>query len=173
MTGGVVPGLELVDAPGGDDRRGWMRRFFDAESGSGLAPDLVPHQVAVAHNRQRGTLRGLHLQSQPFPDAKLVSCVRGRIFDVIVDLRPASEAYGTWQSVELAADRPRTLSIPAGCAHGYLTLDDESDVLYVIGAPYRPELQSGVRWDDPTLAIAWPFAPSVISDRDLALPYLP
>ncbi len=149
-----------------------MRRFFDAELFHALKVDVRPAQVAVAHNLLAGTLRGLHYQIDPAKDAKVVCCTRGRLFDVAADLRRGSAGFGAWQAFELSADNPRALFIPAGCAHGYLTLEPDTDILYIIGASYGEELQRGVRWDDPTLNITWPFEPHVLSERDSQLPHL-
>jgi len=149
-----------------------MRRFFDDESFQALNIDIRPAEVAAAHNLVAGTLRGLHYQVAPATDAKVVCCTRGRLFDVAVDLRPGSPGFGAWQSFELDADNPRALFVPAGCAHGYLTLEPDTDLLYIIGASYCEDLQRGVRWDDPTLNITWPFEPHVLSERDKNLPHL-
>jgi dTDP-4-dehydrorhamnose 3,5-epimerase len=118
-------------------------------------------------------LRGLHFQAPPNAEIKLVSCTRGAIFDVAVDVRPGSPSYGRWVGVELAADSGSALYIPAGFAHGFQTLTDDAEVLYHISEPYRAEAARCVRWDDADLAIAWPeMEQRVISSRDRALPRL-
>ncbi|OYX87190.1 MAG: hypothetical protein B7Y75_02450 [Azorhizobium sp. 35-67-5] len=113
-------------------------------------------------------MRGLHLQAEPQPEAKLVRATRGRVFDVAVDLRPGSPTYCAWTAVELDADRRNALYIPAGCAHGFLSLVDDSEVAYLMSAPYVADLARTYRWNDPAFAIAWPTAPALISDRDAA-----
>jgi dTDP-4-dehydrorhamnose 3,5-epimerase len=127
----------------------------------------------VSFNGRRGTLRGLHFQAPPHEEIKLVSCTRGAVFDVAVDVRPGSPSRGKWVGVELSADNRAAIYIPAGFAHGFQTLTDDAEVRYHISETYRPEAARGVRWDDPELAIAWPnIQERVISSRDLALPRL-
>lgn len=167
-----VPGAFVVEPePAADDRgffaRTWCRETFAAR---GLAADL--DQCSVSHNRRRHTLRGLHLQAAPHEEAKLVRCTQGRLFDVVVDLRPGSDAYGRWDAVELDAGAHRALYVPAGCAHGFQTLEDDTVVFYQIAGAYVPDAARGVRWDDPELAIDWPSRAPVLSARDRALPTL-
>ena len=119
-----------------------------------------------------GALRGLHTQLGPTPEAKLVRCLRGRVWDVAVDLRPGSASFGHWEAVELSHENANAWLIPEGCLHGFQVLEPGSELLYVHSAPYRPEDQLGVRWDDPQLAIAWPLAPVDLSPRDQQLPLL-
>ncbi|MGL5116179.1 MAG: dTDP-4-dehydrorhamnose 3,5-epimerase family protein, partial [Beijerinckiaceae bacterium] len=116
------------------------------------------------------TLRGLHFQAEPFSEPKLVRCAQGRIFDVAVDLRPESPTFRRWFGLELSAGLRNALYLPPGFAHGFLTLEDASEVHYQMGERYRPELARGVRWNDPAFAITWPFTPVVISDRDATIP---
>lgn len=156
------------------DERGLFARTFCAETfaGHGMAAHF-PHQN-TSFNPRRGTLRGLHLQAEPSPEAKLVRATRGRVFDVAVDLRPASPTYRQWTSVELSADRRNAIYIPAGCAHGFLTLDDDSEVFYLMSETYVPALARTYRWNDPAFGVSWPFEPLVISARDAAAEdYLP
>jgi len=167
-----VPGAFVVEPePTADDRgffaRTWCRETFAAR---GLAADL--DQCSVSHNRRRHTLRGLHFQAAPHAEAKLVRCTQGRIFDVVVDLRPDSSAYGAWDAAELDAEAHNALYVPPGCAHGFMTLADDSVVFYQIAGVHMPTVARGVRWDDPDLAIDWPAAPDAISERDRALPTL-
>ena len=112
----------------------------------------------------------MHYQADPHGEIKVVQCVRGRIFDVAVDLRAASPGYRRWFGIELAPKLRRMLFIPQGCAHGFMTLEDDSDVLYLMGQSYQPSAQRGVRWNDPAFAIAWPAQPLVMSARDEACP---
>lgn len=153
------------------DERGSFARTWcrDEMIEAGLAAELA--QCSVSKNRRAGTLRGLHYQRAPHEEAKLVRCTRGRIFDVAVDLRTGSATRGRWVGVELDPENGRALYVPEGCAHGFQTLVDDSDVSYMISVPYAPEASAGVRWDDPDLAIEWPRATErTISGRDLALP---
>jgi len=154
------------------DERGFLARTFDADefARAGLVSSFV--QSSIAFNARRGTLRGLHYQLPPHEEAKLVRCTRGAAYDVVADLRPASPTYLRWDAVEIRADDPLAVYVPAGCAHGYLTLEDESELAYDISHPYVAEAAAGVRWDDPMLAIEWPAEPTVISRRDASLPAL-
>jgi dTDP-4-dehydrorhamnose 3,5-epimerase len=117
-------------------------------------------------------LRGLHYQRSPHEEAKLVRCVRGRVYDVVVDLRPDSPQRGRWCAVELSEANRAAVFVPRGCAHGFQALDDATELLYLIDTEYAPESAEGVRWDDPTLAIAWPLPNPILSARDQGLPFL-
>lgn len=152
------------------DERGWFARAFCAEEFArhGLASEFPQHNSTC--NRTQYTLRGLHGTLPSHPEAKMVRCVAGAVWDVAVDARPASSTFGRWHGVELTAANRRMLYLPAGCLHGYLTLMTETELFYLMSAPYQPEAAWGVRWDDPILSIAWPAPPEVISSRDAALP---
>ena len=165
-------GCFLIElAPMGDARGSFVRTFCASEFGAqGLATDFV--QTSVSSNRRKGTLRGLHFQSVPAMEEKLVRCDRGAVFDVAVDLRPDSATFSRWYGAELSEDNDRELFIPRGFAHGFQTLTDEARVTYQIAPEFRPELSAGIRWDDPTVGVAWPLAPAEQSERDLALPTL-
>lgn len=151
-----LPGAWVLELEEIEDERGWFARTFDAEEfrARGLNPDVV--QCNASFNRRSGTLRGMHYQAEPHGESKLVRCVRGTIFDVAVDLRPASETYRDWHGVQLSAENRLAFYIPAGLAHGFQTLTDDSEVLYQMGNPYVPEAARGVRFDDPAFAIVWP-----------------
>lgn len=152
------------------DKRGLFARTYDAAAfaAAGL-PTLWP-QCNTSANRRKGTLRGMHYQAEPRPDSKLVRCTRGRIFDVVVDLRKNSASFGQWVGVELSEDNRDALAVPAGCAHGFLTLEDDCEIFYMMGEVYVPELARGVRWNDPAFAIRWPAEPTVIAERDANWP---
>jgi dTDP-4-dehydrorhamnose 3,5-epimerase len=166
----ALAGAFLVEVTAIPDSRGLFARTYDAErfAAAGL-PTNWP-QSNVSWNRLRGTLRGMHYQAEPRPEPKLVRCTRGAVFDVAVDLRPGSPTLRRWIAVELSAARHNALYIPAGLAHGFLTLEDDCEVFYQMGESYDAELARGVRWNDPAFAIEWPFAPAVISDRDASFP---
>ena len=167
FTETAIPGAFVVDLePRADERgffaRGWCAREF-AEHGLDAA--LVQHNISF--NRRTGTVRGMHYQADPHPEVKVVRCTRGRLFDVIVDLRPGSPSYCRWAGVELSAENRRALYIPAGVAHGFQTLADDTEVHYQMSDYYHPELARGVRWDDPAFGIAWPSpATAILSERD-------
>jgi dTDP-4-dehydrorhamnose 3,5-epimerase len=166
-----VDGAYLVElTPRGDDRgffaRAWCRDELAAE---GLNGSFV--QCNDSLSRHKGTLRGLHYQAEPFGEVKLIRCVRGAIFDVLVDVRPESPSYLRWFGAELTADNRTMMYVPAGCAHGYLTLEDETEVMYPVTCAYRPDAERGVRWNDPAFGIAWPeVGPLTLSPKDGAWP---
>lgn len=123
-------------------------------------------------SRLPGTVRGLHYQVAPHEEAKLMRCTRGSVFDVLVDLRPGSATYGSWYGTQLGAEHGRMLYIPPLCAHGYQTLEDDSEIYYLTSARYAPHAVRGLRFDDPTLAIHWPLPPVALSEQDLLWPFL-
>lgn len=167
-----LDGAWLIEStPHRDDRGSFARTFCTEEfAAHGLETHFPQHSVSVS--KRCGTLRGLHYQSPPHDEVKLVRCIAGAIFDVIVDLRPASPTYRRWLGLELSAANGHQLYIPKGFAHGHQTLADEASVFYLISSPYVPAAAAGVRHDDPALAIQWPLPPSVISERDRTWPLL-
>jgi dTDP-4-dehydrorhamnose 3,5-epimerase len=166
-----IDGAYLVEPmPQGDDRgffaRVWCRDEFAAH---GLNAAFV--QCNDSLSRHRGTLRGLHYQVAPHAEVKLIRCVRGAVFDVLVDLRPSSPTYLRWYGIELTAANPTMLYVPEGCAHGYLALEDDTEVMYPVTSVYCPEAERGVRWNDPAFGIAWPdVGPLTLSTKDQAWP---
>jgi dTDP-4-dehydrorhamnose 3,5-epimerase len=166
-----IPGVRLIDSDVFADERGLFVRAWVASEFEALGLDTRITQASLATNRQRGTIRGLHYQTSPFEEVKLIRAVQGSVWDVALDLRPDSPAFGRWFGVELDAGNHRLLYIPHGVAHGYQTLTDDAAVFYFVSAPYSPEHQRGVRWDDPAFAIDWPLGPpAVLSDRDASFP---
>ena len=167
IEGVVLLRWELVE-----DERGSFARTFDQKQleAAGLSFSIV--QANISRNKARHTLRGLHMQRDPHGEPKIVSCSRGRIWDVAVDMREESATYRRWQAVELHEDGDCALHLPKGVAHGFLTLEPDSEVHYLMGAPYVPGAAAGFRWDDPALAIEWPHQPAVISERDAGYPLL-
>ena len=161
-----VVGSYLVEPEPVVDERGFFARTFCHEEFArhGLNPELM--QCSVSFNRRSGTLRGMHYQKQPHEEAKLVRCTTGAIHDVVLDLRTGSPSFLKWAAVELSADNRSAIYIPEGCAHGFLTLTDASEVYYQISIGYHPESAAGVRWDDPAFGIEWPCADFIISERD-------
>ena len=157
-----LPGVFVVDIEPVHDERG----FFATTYSDALRAHL-PHiaQSAISFTSRRGTMRGLHYQRDPFAEVKLVRCTRGAIFDVAVDLQTRR-----WFGTELTPDNGRMLLIPSGCAHGFQSLADDTEVSYSISAPYRPEVSGGVRWNDPAFGIKWPLDVTVISGRDESFP---
>jgi dTDP-4-dehydrorhamnose 3,5-epimerase len=166
----AIPGVVMVEIEPHADARGSFARLQCPDEFAAAGIPFLPVQTSLSRNPHAGTLRGLHYQPEPFAETKLVRAVRGRIFDVAVDLRPQSAAYRKWTGVELSADDARALFIPKGVAHGFLTLEADSDVLYQISPTFEPGHEAGVRWNDPAFAIAWPCEPRLISERDATYP---
>ena len=166
-----IPGVLIVDGGVFQDDRGWFAPTWIAQPLAARGLDARAAQASLAWNRERGTIRGLHYQSAPFEEVKLVGPLRGVVFDVAVDLRPGSPTFLQWFGLQLDAEAHRMLYIPGGCAHGYQTLTDDALVSYVVSAPYAPSHQKGIRWDDPAIKVEWPLGPPTrISPRDAALP---
>jgi dTDP-4-dehydrorhamnose 3,5-epimerase len=161
LAGAFVVDLEPIEDERGSFARTFSRDEFEAH---GLSTDIA--QCSISFNKRRGTLRGMHFQSEPYGECKLVRCIRGSIFDVIIDLRPQSATYRHWFGVDLTPTNGRMLYIPTGLAHGFQTLEDTTEVAYQISEPYRPTHARGVRFDDPAFGIEWPLEVTVISARD-------
>lgn len=168
-----LAGCIIVESIVAEDERGGFGRTYSAEEFAAIGLNVEVAECSVSRNPKAGTMRGLHFQAGPYGETKLVSCSRGRIFDVAVDLRAESETFGRWTAVELSADRLRALYIPRGMAHGFVTLEANSDVRYQMSVPYRPDAARGVRWDDAEIGIAWPDVGALtMSHRDRNLPTL-
>jgi dTDP-4-dehydrorhamnose 3,5-epimerase len=166
--------FQLVGQPFEDARGAFLNAFrAQEEAFMGSWGDRGIAQVNLSSSEAVGTIRGLHLQAQPYSEAKLVRCLKGRVWDVAVDLRRDSPTYGQWQAVELSPDQGNALLIPEGCAHGFQVLEAGSELLYLHSGAWVPESETGVRWDDSQLGIAWPLPAAYLSDRDRSLPILP
>lgn len=173
FTETALAGAVIVDVEPHRDSRGFFARTYCAREFAEHGLDPAIAQCSISHNMRRDTLRGMHFQHAPHAEAKLVRCTRGAIHDVIVDLRPGSSTRGRWIGVDLTAANRRALYVPRGFAHGFQTLEDDTEVAYQISEFYAPGFDGGLRWDDPRLAIDWPPADGrIISDKDLALPLL-
>lgn len=165
-----LPGpVEIHLQPHVDERglfaRVWCQKEFESQ---GLNPRMV--QCNISYNEQKGTLRGMHYQVEPFGEAKVVRCTAGAIYDVVIDLRAQSPSYRRWLGVVLSAKDRNMLYIPEGFAHGFLTLEDHTEIFYQMSEFYHPEAARGVRWDDPAFQIRWPGEIEVISERDRTYP---
>ena len=165
-----ISGLFVVESEPVCDARGsftrsWCRREFEAQ---GLASDYVQHNRS--YNTCRGTLRGLHFQAVPHAEAKLITVLRGSLYDVVVDLRPEASTFRQHFAIELTATSQRSLYVPERCAHGFMTLEDDTEVLYQMSEYHVPEAARGVRWNDPVFGIKWPLPVASISDRDASYP---
>jgi len=154
------------------DERGFFARTWTPEEFAARGLNPLIQQCNISHNTKRGTVRGMHLQVKPHEEAKLVRCTRGALYDVAVDLREDSTTYLQWTAVELTEENRLMFYIPEGCAHGYQTLADETEIFYQMSEYYHPESARGWRWDDPALGIEWPLPVSVISPKDRENPLI-
>jgi dTDP-4-dehydrorhamnose 3,5-epimerase len=170
MHASPIEGVWSIDIEPVTDERGFFARTWDSEvfAQRGLSGRLV--QTSLSYNARRGTLRGMHYQVAPHEEAKLVRCTSGAIYDVAIDLRPGSTTFGQWWGAELTAANRFAMYVSAGCAHGFLTLTDDAEVLYQISEYWAPDAGRGVRWNDPMFSIEWPGEVVVISDRDRTYP---
>lgn len=163
-----LPDVFLLEPELQTDSRGSFGRLYCRERFLELGLDPAISQCNISHNRLAGTLRGMHFQESPHAEIKLVRCQAGASFHVIIDLRQDSPAYCRWTGVELSPDSHRSLYVPEGCAHGFLTLEPNTTIHYQMSSPYVPESARGVKWDDPAFGIEWPIAVETVSDRDRA-----
>jgi len=152
------------------DSRGFFARTFCVEEFADRGLETNYPQHSISFSARRGTLRGMHYQRDPHSEAKLVRCTKGAILDVIIDIRPDSPTYCRWQGFELSGANGHQLYIPKGFAHGFQTLSDDTEVNYLISAPYKPELACGIRYNDPAFGISWPLSVTEISEKDLEWP---
>jgi dTDP-4-dehydrorhamnose 3,5-epimerase len=167
LHGAFIIEPELIEDERGFFARTWSQTEFVRY---GLNPRVV--QTNLSFNQRRGTLRGMHFQAQPHEEAKVVRCTAGSIYDVIVDLRPESPTFRQWIKAELSANNRLMLYVPESFAHGFQTLEDDTEVAYQISEYYHPESARGVRWDDPVFGIDWPLEISVMSERDRSHPFI-
>jgi len=165
LSGGCIIEIDQIEDDRGSFARSWCQREF-AEHG--LNSSVV--QCNISFNRKKGTLRGMHYQSKPFEEAKLVRCTRGAIYDVIIDLRENSPSFRKWFAVELSEKNQRMLYVPECFAHGFQTLEDNTEVFYQMSEYYYPEYSRGIRWDDPLFSIEWPEEEGIISEKDQEYP---
>lgn len=162
----IFAGAYLIEGEAHTDTRGHFSRTFCRREFDSRGLDFNIVQSSLSFNKIKGTVRGLHYQTAPHEESKLIRCTRGAIFDVLVDLRPKSSSYRRWQSFELSAENERSLYVPKGLAHGFQTLVDEVEVSYQMSEFYYPECAAGICWDDPELNISWPISSVIISERD-------
>jgi len=167
-----ITGLYNILIEKKEDDRGFFARIWDEElfREKGLNPKIA--QCSISSNNKKGTWRGLHIQYPPYAEAKIVRCTRGSLYDVVVDLRKDSPTFKKWFSTEISAENHKMLYVPEGCAHGYQTLEDNTDAAYQITEMFKPENSGGVRWDDPAFGIKLPLDISVISKKDSSWDFL-
>jgi dTDP-4-dehydrorhamnose 3,5-epimerase len=167
-----LQGALLIEPERHADERGYFARVACVDEFAAAGIEAAYPQASVSHNTRAGTLRGMHFQRAPHAEAKVVRATRGAVFDVIIDLRPQSPTFRRWQGFELSVGNGRMLHIPKGFAHGFQTLEDETDVLYLITPSFVPGFGDGVRFDDPAFGIGWPLPVSVIAPKDREWPLL-
>ena len=162
--------LYIVELEKREDFRGFFARVFDSKEfeAKGLINNIV--QINTSFSKESGTLRGMHFQRPPHAETKFIRCIKGAIYDAVIDLRPGSETFKKWFGVELTSDNYRHLFVPEGFAHGFITLEDESEVIYLVSAFYNAESEGGVRYNDPAFGIKWPIEANAVSDKDNAWP---
>ena len=166
-----LPGAYFIDLEPIEDPRGFFARAWSDHDLAERGLETKVAQCNVSLTRRKGTVRGMHFQRSPHAEVKFVRCTRGKMHDVIVDLRPDSATFRRWIGVELSENNRRALYVPRGFAHGFQTLADDTEVFYMISEPYAPEAADGVRWDDPAFGIVWPLGdPTEISDKDRSWP---
>jgi len=171
FTPTVINGVFRVDVESAQDARGSFARAWSARefAAMGLATDFP--EINFSSSLRKGTIRGLHYQKSPHAEAKFVRCIRGALFDVVVDLRPGSSTLHHWAGFEIRASLRQAIYVPAGCAHGVKTLEDDSEMLYMVSACYQPGAEYGIRWDDPFFGIEWPDpGVQILSDKDRSWP---
>ena len=165
-----LKGAYIIEPKKLEDERGFFARIWDKDEFSKMGLDSKIVQSSISLNKKKGTIRGMHYQSKPHEESKIVKCVRGKIFDVLIDLRPNSETFKEWFSIELTEDNYKMVYIPKGVAHGFQTLEDNTEISYNISNFYNPRSSKGVRWNDKKFGIKWPLKVSIISQRDASYP---
>ena len=172
VTKTAIEGVLILEPKVFGDARGWFMETWSARKfqAAGLTFDFV--QDNQSYSAHKGTLRGLHYQTAPFAQTKLVRCTRGKLLDVAVDIREGSETFKKWVAVELTAENKKQLLIPRGFAHAFLTLTDDVEIQYKADNFYAPNCDGNIRWDDPEIKIDWPFAPTILADKDAKAPTL-
>ena len=165
-----IAGVWVLEAAVVQDERGTFARTFCRDELLAHGLDARVAQCSLSRNLRRGTLRGMHYQAAPHAELKLIRCTLGSVFDVALDLRPESATFCRWLGFELSAEAPRSLYLPPGVAHGFVTLSDDAELCYQISVPYAPAAARGVRWDDPVFDIRWPLRPLVMSEKDRSYP---
>ena len=161
-----VRGAYAITPEKKEDDRGFFARLFCEKEFAAHHLETKFIQVNNSASVHKGTLRGLHYQVSPAEEVKLVRCIKGAIWDVVLDLRPDSETFGLWAAEELTAENRKMMYVPKGCAHGFLSLTDHTEMIYLVSEYYSSALERGIRWNDPRFEIAWPFIPNVLSERD-------
>jgi len=161
-----LKGSFLVEPEQIEDERGFFARSWDKKIFEKYGLNSNLEQCNISFSKKKGTLRGMHYQIDPFQEVKLVRCTKGRVYDVILDLRKGSKTFKKWTSFEISAENHKMVYVPEGFAHGIQTLEDNTEIFYLVSKRYMPEYERMIRWDDPTFKISWPLKPSIISEKD-------
>ena len=166
----AIEGAFIIESDQVGDERGFFSRFYcsDEMAAAGLSSTFVQINNSVA--KDPGTLRGIHYQRDPHAETKFLRCLKGAVFDVMIDLRPKSSSYLQWFGVELNDSNRRTIYVPRGCAHGIVTMEADTEILYLVDAKYAPQAEGGIRYNDPFFNIEWPRTPSIVSPKDAKWP---
>ena len=161
-----LEGVYVIDIEKIEDQRGFFARTWDKDVFTELGLDSENVQCNISYNKNKGTLRGFHYQLEPFGEGKIVRCIKGKVYEVILDIRKESQTFLEWEGIELSENNYRMLFIPKGFALAFQTLEDETEIFYQMTQRYTPEYTEGIRWNDPKLKITWPLKPTVISQKD-------
>ena len=161
-----LEGVFLIELDKREDDRGFFARFWDKKQFEDRGLSSKIQQCSISFNEKQGTVRGMHYQVSPYEEEKIVCCIKGKIYDVVIDLRPQSPTYNQWESFELNSMNYQMIYIPKGFAHGYQTLEDNTEVFYLMSEIYEPSKADGIRWNDPAFSIPWPCDMTKISERD-------
>lgn len=156
----------LIDIEKREDSRGFFARAWDVKEFEQNVPNSNLVQCNISSSKKKGTIRGMHYQKYPHEEAKLIRCTKGKICDVIIDLRPNSESYKNWEAFELSSKNYKLLYVPEGFAHGFQSLEDNTEIFYQVSQFYSPNAETGIRWNDPSFNIIWPLDVTEISDKD-------
>ena len=161
-----LEGVYIIDIEKIEDERGFFARVWDKDVFTELGLDSDNVQCNISYNKNKGTLRGFHYQLEPFGEGKIVRCIKGKVYEVILDIRKESKTFLEWEGIELSESNYRILFVPKGFALGFQTLEDETEIFYQMTQKYMPKYTEGIRWDDPKLDIKWPLKPTVVSQKD-------
>jgi len=166
FTETFLEGVFMIELEKIEDERGYFARIFDSKKFEVLGLSSKISQISISNNKIKGTIRGMHYQINPFEEDKIIHCIKGKIFDVIIDLRPKSKTFKKWIGVDLTSKNNKIIYIPKGMAHGFQTLENNTEIIYQISEFFMPKFANGVRWDDPAFKIKWPLKPTIISEKD-------
>ena len=172
FTHGKLPGVFIIDLASQGGERASLTKSYEINAFAAQGLNTTWKQQLTTYTADLGTIRGMHWQADPHPEIKLIRCTRGRVFDVLVDVRPNSPTYGHWESHELSSERPQAIYAPGGFGHGLQALEPDTEMSYLISSEYHQDLQRGFRWNDPEVGIEWPLKKLHLSERDHNLPQL-